>query len=83
MPTLTIKIPQEEYKKIKDQARREGYKNPSAWAQSLVKKTACMEESPSMKSERIIVEMQKTGRYKSGFLRGLKKSLEYADTAAQ
>lgn len=82
MAKLTIQIPQKDFRKLKARAHREGFKNPTEWARVLVEKNMEVTESPKMNPEKIISEMQKTGRYSSPFLRSLSKSLKYADKAA-
>ena len=82
MPTLTINLQPKQYKKIKEAARREGFKTPAEWTRFLVEKNMSFEDSPRLKPSKIISEMEKTGVYKGEFLRELKKSLEYADKAA-
>lgn len=82
MPTLTISIPNKDFRKIKERALTEGFKDPTDWARFLVEKNIAHEESPKIKPSRIISEMKKTGLYKKNFLSELKRSLEYADKAA-
>ncbi len=82
MPTLTITITEKDFRKLKTQARREGFKNPTVWACFLVEKNIGLEELPRMKAKKIIEEMKKTNRYTGEFLHGLKQSLKYADKAA-
>ena len=82
MPTLTINLQPKQYKKIKEAARREGFKTPAEWTRSLVEKNINFEDSPKLKPSKVISEMEKTGLYKREFLHELKKSLEYADRAA-
>lgn len=81
MPTLTITLPAQQLEKAKEQARHEGFKNPNSWLQFLISNRLILEESPRLKPSEIILEMRKTGLYKTGFLSDLKKSLEYADKA--
>ena len=83
MPTLNITIPNKDFHKVKEYARREGFKNPTEWAEFLVKKNIELEESPRLKSSEIIRDMKKTGLYHDTFLGKLKKSLDYADKTAQ
>ena len=82
MPILTINLQSKQYKKIKEVARREGFKTPAEWTRFLVEKNMSFEDSPRLKPSKVISEMEKTGVYKGEFLRELKKSLEYADKAA-
>lgn len=82
MPTLTITLPTQSFRKIKKRAQKEGFKNPTDWARFLVEKNISLEELPRMKPKKIIEEMKKTNHYTGEFLRGLKRSLEYADKAA-
>lgn len=82
MPLLTITVPGKYLRKIKAQARREGFKNPTEWARFLIERSVSFGESPRLRPEKIISEMERTGLYRHGFLRALKRSLEYADRSA-
>lgn len=79
MPTLTITVPHKDFHKIKERARVEGFRTPTDWARFLVERNIGFEESPKLKTSKIISEMKKTGLYKKEFLRELKNSLNYAD----
>lgn len=83
MPTLTIKLPSSSFRKVKERAQREGFKDPTEWARILVEKNIALEESPKLKASKIISEMRETNLYREQFLRELKKSLDYADKTAQ
>lgn len=83
MPLLTITLPRIQLQRAKKQARREGFMNPKAWAESLIEKRLQLEEAPKAGPRVIISAMRKTKRYDPRFLRGLKESLAYADQAAQ
>ncbi len=65
--------------RIRKQAHKEGFKNPTDWTRFLIEKNLFLEESPHLKPSEIITQMEKTGLYRDGFLKDLKKSLEYAD----
>lgn len=82
MATLTIKISNKEFSRAKTHAKRAGFKNLTEWARDLVEKNLSLEESPRISSIRVVAAMKRTGRYKGVFLRGLEKSLVYADKAA-
>ena len=82
MPTLTIALPPKQYKKLKEAARREGFKDPADWTRFLVEKNMNFQNSPRLQPTKIISEMEKTGIYQERFLHELKKSLKYADKAA-
>jgi len=79
MPILTINLQPKQYRKIKEAARREGFKTAAEWAHFLVEKNISLGNSPRLKPTQIILEMKKTGLYQEQFLLELKKSLEYAD----
>lgn len=79
MPNITIKLQENNFRKARVRAEREGFKNPDDWAKFLIEQNLTLEESPKLEPSKIISEMKKTGLYKSEFLQGLKKSLEYAD----
>lgn len=79
MPTLTITIPNKYFREAKKRARKAGFRTPMEWAQFLVTRNLGIEESPRLAPAKVIAEMKKTGLYKAELLRGLKKSLEYAD----
>lgn len=81
MATLTITLPTKDLEKAKEQAKYEGFESPVAWLRFLVANRLSLEESPKIKPSGIVSAMKKTGFYKSSFLHGLKKSLEYADKA--
>lgn len=81
MPTLSIQLPEKDLEKVRRTARREGFKNPTDWAKFLVARSISFEESPKISHKKIISEMKKTGLYKNAFLRGLQKSIMYADKA--
>lgn len=83
MPLLTIEIPKKSLRQIRTRARQEGFKEPAAWVKLLMERQLELTESPKMAPPKIIAEMQKTNRYRKTFLRGLKRSLEYADKTAQ
>lgn len=83
MPTLTITIPMRSLRKIKERALREGFKNPVDWARILVEKNIEIENSPKIRSGKIVAEMRQTGLYTARFLQELKRSLEYADKTAE
>jgi len=82
MPLLTIAVPSEYLRKIKMQARREGFKNPTEWVRFVIERNVSFEESPRLKPAKIISEMARTGLYRREFLHALKRSLEYADRNA-
>lgn len=82
MPLLTIAVPSRYLRKIKTQARREGFKNPTEWVRFMIERNVGFEESPRLRPAKIISEMESTGLYRHGFLRDLKRSLEYADRTA-
>lgn len=82
MPTLTIKLPRERFRRVQARARSEGFGDPTEWAKSLLERTIALRESPRMKPGKIIARMRKTGLYREAFLRELRKSLAYADPAA-
>jgi len=83
MPILSIQLPEKELEKVRRTARREGFKSPTDWAKFLVERNIGFEESPKIGLQKIISEMKKTGLYKGDFLRGLQKSLIYADKAVK
>jgi hypothetical protein len=82
MPTLSITIPQSNFRKIQTRARREGFQNPNEWARFLLERNLYLEESPKNAPAKIISEMKKTGLYQKRFLNELKKSIHYADATA-
>lgn len=83
MPNITVKLQDKDFRKAKKRAEREGFRDPSDWARFLIEQNLILEESPQLKSSKIVLEMEKTGFYKSEFLRELEKSLEYADKTNQ
>ena len=83
MSSLTITLPPKQSQKAKEQAKKEGFKNPALWLQFLVEKQTGFEESPKVNPARIISGMKKTGLYKDSFLSELKKSLAYANKASK
>lgn len=83
MPIISIQLPESDLRKARNQARREGFKSPTDWAKFLVTQSISLEESPRIKPSKIVLEMKKTGLYKTSFLRGLEKSLLYADKAVK
>jgi len=83
MPLLTIQLPQKQFNKARARAKREGFKSPAEWAKILVSRYIAFEESPKLKSSKIIEEMRKTGLYPTEFLNELRHSLKYADKTAQ
>ena len=82
MAILSIKITNKEFSRAKTYAKRAGFKNAAEWTRDLIEKNLSLEESPRLSSAQVVVEMKQTGRYRGVFLRGLKKSLAYADKAA-
>lgn len=79
MPTITVKLEDKDFRKVKERAQHQGFKDASDWAKFLIEQNIVLEESPKLKPKKIISEMQKTGLYKTEFLRQLEKSLEYGD----
>ena len=82
MAILSIKITNKEFSRAKTHAKRAGFKNAAEWTRDLIEKNLSLEESPRLSSAQVVAEMKQTGRYRGIFLRGLKKSLTYADKAA-
>lgn len=82
MTTLTITLPDVPSQKIRERAKREGFRNPEEWMRFLVTRHLILEESPRIKAHEIINNMQKTGLYRKSFLRELEKSIAYADQTA-
>jgi hypothetical protein len=73
MTTLTVTLPDIPSHKVREHAKREGFRSPEAWMQFLLTQHLILEESPRMKGREIIARMQKTGRYSKSFLRELQK----------
>lgn len=82
MTLLTILLPPQELKKVRAQAKSEGFKTPSAWVQFLIERQLLLEESPNLPPRKIVSEMKKTSLYRKRFLSELQKALEYADSTA-
>ncbi len=83
MPVLTIRLPENYLRRAKAKARSEGFRSPAAWARTVVERNlAVLRESPRLRPQRVVSAMRRTGLYREGFLRSLKRSLAYADKAA-
>lgn len=82
MPTLTIKLPRERFRRVQARARSEGFGDPTEWAKFLLERTIALRESPRLRPQRVVSAMRRTGLYREEFLRSLERSLAYADKTA-